>query len=80
MSMSVRSGKGDRKLRESRLDIHSRHRRLGGEGVCAGTEVGEGISRTGVENKVWEEGEVDGGNGKEGGIARSEYEVGCWKV
>ena len=64
--MSVRNLKGDRKGRERRLEVHSRQLRLGGEGEGAGTEVGEGISRTGVDKKGWEEEEVDGGNGEEG--------------
>ena len=50
MSVSVISGKGDRNRRERRLEIHSRQRRLGGKGEGAGTEVGEGISRTEVDN------------------------------
>ena len=71
--MSVRSGKWDRKGRELRLEVQSRQRKLGGDGECDGTEVGEGISRTGVDKKGWEEEEVDGGNGEEGGVARCEF-------
>ena len=51
MSVSVRSGKGDWKGREMRLEVHSRQLRLGGEGEGAGTEVGEGISRKRVDNE-----------------------------
>ena len=51
MCVSVSSGKGDRKGRERRLEVDSRQRRLGGDGEGTGTEVGEGISRTGVDNE-----------------------------
>ena len=51
MSVSVRSGKGYRKGRERRLEVHCRQRRLGGESEGVGTELGEGISRTGVDNE-----------------------------
>ena len=51
MNVSVSSGNGDRKWRERRLEADSRQRRLGGEGEGVGTEVGEGICGTGVENE-----------------------------
>ena len=51
MIVSVRSEKWDRKVRERRLEVHSRHRRLGLEGEGAGTEVGEGFSQRSVDNE-----------------------------
>ena len=51
MSVSVRSGKGERKGRERRLEFNSMQRRLGGVEVGVGTEVGKGITRTGVNNE-----------------------------
>ena len=51
MSVSVKSWKGDRKGRERRLEVHSRQRRLGMEEEGAGTEEGEDISRTVVDNE-----------------------------
>ena len=51
MNVSLRSGKGDKKERDRRLEVHSRQRRLGMEEEGAGTEEGEDISRTGVDNE-----------------------------
>ena len=53
------------------LEVHSRQQRLLAEGEGASSEVGEDISRTGVDNKGLEEGELHGGTGEEGGAARS---------
>ena len=55
MSVGVRSGKGDSKGRERRLEVDSRQRRLIGESEGASTEVWEGISRKGVDNEEHEE-------------------------
>ena len=49
--MSVRSGKVERKGRERRLEVHFKQRRLGREGEGAGTELGEGLSRPGVDSE-----------------------------
>ena len=51
MSVSVRSREGDSKGRESRLEVDSRQRRLGGELEGASTNVGEGISQKEVDNE-----------------------------
>ena len=52
MSVSVKSGKGAMKGRERRFEVHSRQGRLRRECEGAGTEVGEGVDRTGFDNEL----------------------------